>query len=299
MLNLVRKGYRAAFPENFRYWIRNRILRVLSRFWVRFKGRRSTAPLEAHLQSIFHGLLKAGDCYVDVGANVGRLVIPAAKIVGSNGKVFAFEPVKKNLAMMRRNLSRNALTAEIHIEPVAVAEKAGSTTVYLNVRDGWHTIIKGVNSSGGSYLGTTQIPTISLDAYMAEKNIRRIEMLKIDVEGAELQVLQGAETLLRAQAIDTLIVELGNPHEPALVGQGQLVADLFLRNDYVMWVIEPQFLAPWRLEHFYWRQDILAMPRNREDDILQRLHLSGLQISRILTAEIVSTLKSRSRVKVA
>jgi FkbM family methyltransferase len=137
-------------------------------------------------QSIFSELVEEGSIVFDIGAHVGFYTLLSSELVGSNGKVFAFEPVPDNILYLTKHLQLNQI-ANVSIIEAAVSEHNGYT--YFD---------EGRNSLQGyiSRKGKLLVRTVSLDELYMKGNIPIPKFLKIDVEGAELSVLKGARTIL-------------------------------------------------------------------------------------------------------
>jgi len=133
----------------------------------------------------FCDVLAEGDILFDVGASVGYYTLLSAKFVGLRGHVVAFEPDPKNIAYLRRHVKANQLS-NVSIHEMAVADQEGTARFEFGTGTG-----TGRLSSGGSL----SVPVTSLDKFSAEHNLRPTH-IKIDVEGAETQVLKGARELL-------------------------------------------------------------------------------------------------------
>jgi len=140
--------------------------------------------------------LKPGMVFVDVGANVGFFTLAAASIVGPTGRVIAYEPTPTVGKRLEENVKLNRF-ANVTIRPVAVADKPGSLHFYESADD------PEANSVFGSG-AHSEVPAVSLDS----EQLGKVDLLKIDAEGAEPLVLSGAKKLLAARP--TLIIEV-NP----------------------------------------------------------------------------------------
>jgi FkbM family methyltransferase len=142
--------------------------------------------------------LKPGDSVLDIGANIGFHTIQMASRVGPEGRVYAFEPVPANLALLEKSIDENGLRDRIVLERAALGEQAGGAEiVFLSLEEGSF-------NSGGAYLRATGQPVppghhllpvrvIRLDEYPLR---RPVNFLKIDVEGAEPLALRGARGIL-------------------------------------------------------------------------------------------------------
>lgn len=143
--------------------------------------------------SLFHFLEATGISgwiCVDIGANVGAVTLALAKLVGAQGRVYAIEPGPPNLLRLRANCELNPeLTARLEI----VAAGAGAEEGEL-----WWAEESG--NPGNALLGSQgshRIPVITLDEFVLKRGMNRLDFIKIDVEGMELEVLKGAEHTLQ------------------------------------------------------------------------------------------------------
>jgi FkbM family methyltransferase len=168
-------------------------------------GYTRTADLRDHMESLVfvgrHRLPKAamaavrsGDWAVDIGANVGSVAGQLCRAVGDQGLVWAFEPIPRNLDRLHALASVNALS-QLRIFPSALSSATGTATIRL----------AGEGSSGhasftASWIdkGELEVRTERLDDLTAEVDDNRpLRLVKLDVEGFEQQVLEGAEATLR------------------------------------------------------------------------------------------------------
>ena len=162
---------------------------------------------EFHLLSM---VLKPGDLVVEVGANIGSLTVPLAKHVGNSGGVYAFEPQRLVFQTLCANLALNSLV-NVWAYNLACGETAGSVLVPLMNPSVEHNC--GELSVADQKTGdpTARIP---LDSF----GIPKCNLLKVDVEGMELDVLRGARQLI-ARFQPVLYVENDRPqHSGELIG---------------------------------------------------------------------------------
>ena len=139
--------------------------------------------------------IKPGDIVIDVGANIGYYTLIFAQLVGNTGKVIAFEPETKNFEILKKNIAINNLSNVI-LEKKIVSNAKGKTKLFLANSGivGHHTNPTIHNTN---YI---EVDSITLDDYLHENNLsEKINFLKIDVEGAEIKVLDGAKTILKNQ----------------------------------------------------------------------------------------------------
>jgi FkbM family methyltransferase len=146
--------------------------------------------------------LKPGDIFFDIGANIGLMSIVAAKSVGEKGKVYAFEANPETEKILRSNVELN------HIDNIICINKAvGNSNGRINIYDNWE-----VNRGGSTLIKPSnearsfEVELISIDSHDAYAQLP-VRMVKIDVEGFEMDVLKGMEKMLTRQNAPDLIVE--------------------------------------------------------------------------------------------
>jgi FkbM family methyltransferase len=137
--------------------------------------------------------IKPGEVVVDVGAHIGTFALMSARKVGPRGKVIAFEPSPKTEELLRRNLAANHLPW-VSAHAVGLAEK--EDTAQLFVADDLSNNPAADTLSDNSGRKSVSIRLRRLDDVMAEEKISSVDHMKIDVEGAELRVLDGAPVTL-------------------------------------------------------------------------------------------------------
>lgn len=146
--------------------------------------------LEPEQTAAVAATLKKGDVFFDIGANVGYYTLLASRLVGREGKVVAFEPVIRNLAYLYQHMLLNKTSN------VTIVSAACSDSLSLAFFSSGENFATG-HIDGGTQENTLLVPTLSVDA-VAQKTGVSPNVMKIDVEGAELAVLKGAKTTLLA-----------------------------------------------------------------------------------------------------
>lgn len=157
----------------------------------------SRTPYEEGNWKFVSRLLKPGMTFFDVGANQGFYTILASKRVGPQGRVFAFEPATTELRKLRTNLLLNRCH-NVVVEPQAVANHQGVTDFYLCVD--YQSSFSSLRQPAEDVTSRTRlmrVPITTLDLYVESNNISSLDFIKIDVEGAELDVLKGAVTVVK------------------------------------------------------------------------------------------------------
>lgn len=152
---------------------------------------------EPDVQDFIAQNLSAGDVFYDVGAHVGFFTLLGARLVGSTGRVYSFEPSPENLIILRHNIKLNHLQ-QVDIVEAAVTDRTGRADLILGM------------SSDNSRLGdaraitgsSIRVRTISLDDAVQRHGFSPPSLVKIDAEGAEADVLRGmAQTVERHRPI--------------------------------------------------------------------------------------------------
>ena len=167
-------------------------------------------------------LISRGMCVVDVGANAGVFTLLAASLVGPGGAVHAFEPSPRDRERLVANLAINGLT-HAHVHPQALGRVTGKAM--LAVAGAEH---PGHNTIGGFAYGadapaySLEVDVTRLDEFAETEKLTRLDLLKIDVEGSETAVLQGARESLR-RFRPAILVEA---YDPALRQLGTSAAEL-------------------------------------------------------------------------
>jgi FkbM family methyltransferase len=150
----------------------------------------------------------------DVGSNIGVFAAVLAKSVAPGGRVHAFEPFAGSRSRLLRTLELNGFNGVV-VNDVAVADVVGTATLtdYGPGFESWATLApRTVELESGQLRasGQTEVATTTLDHYCGEAGIERVDVLKVDVEGAEMRVLEGAAGLLGDGAIDLVLIEVAD-----------------------------------------------------------------------------------------
>ena len=139
--------------------------------------------------------LKDGDIVFDLGVYAGLTSIVFSRTVGSRGRVFGFEADKTNFGMATTNLElarRFGLPANVLVVPKAVWSHEGGLEFSAEAAMG-SSAVSFVGTGRGS---TVKVPTTTLEAFCSEQGVHRIDFIKIDIEGAEVHVLESSQQLL-------------------------------------------------------------------------------------------------------
>ena len=137
--------------------------------------------------SVLQDFLKTGDTFVDVGANIGWLSLVGANQVGEKGNVLAFEPVPSTFDILKSNKEINNFT-QITLNQFALGNKEENVTIYPEKENRGGASILNHQKNEGVKIDVKRLDNLQIDS--------KIDVIKIDVEGFELDVLKGtAETI--------------------------------------------------------------------------------------------------------
>lgn len=153
------------------------------------------------VEELIESKLAAGGVFLDIGANFGLFSVMAAKKAGV--KVFAFEPSMKELRRIAKNIELNELK-NIWVVPYGLSDRNSTEKLFIAPYRN-----SGMNSSVRDFgEGVVEMPTIRMDGILNQDLIEEIRLVKVDVEGAELQVLQGFGDSLGKMTNISICVEI-------------------------------------------------------------------------------------------
>jgi FkbM family methyltransferase len=170
-------------------------MRLPSRFVDRFVFDRYEPVTDAHLADA----LRPGMVVLDIGAHVGYYTLVAAQAVGPSGKVHAFEPCAETLALLRTNVRANGF-ANVEVHPFAAGSGDSERTFHVTGSSDSHGLFPHPLTET---VRTTEVRTVRV----AQVVPGPVDLVKIDVEGAEFEALEGMGDLLSGEAPMVLIVE--------------------------------------------------------------------------------------------
>ena len=164
------------------------------------------ASYEQFERSVFDACIRTGDVVVDVGAHIGLYTLTAARATGPTGRVIAFEPSSANIALLRENVAMNGYT---NVEPVAsaVSDRVGRASLALSQQNtGDNSLVAQVGH------GTAEtVDTVTLDVALAERGLV-VDVLKMDVQGGEPLVLDGAGATVGSRTDLIVFTEISPAH---------------------------------------------------------------------------------------
>jgi FkbM family methyltransferase len=199
--------------------------------------------------------------FVDAGANEGLYSMFASRCVGPSGRVYSFEPSQREFQRLSCNIQLNGLE-NVHAVQAALAEVPGE--LELSIADSSHA---GQNTLGKftyqvQLLRTERVSARTLDAFAAESGLTRLDVLKLDVEGAERRILEGSRTVLR----ELRPMILFEASDAALKAQGSSVPDVldFLRSqNYRFYAVDRHTGSPVPADSAPTSDNMIAVPVER------------------------------------
>lgn len=232
--SLVESGARTA--KNVLRPARNRAVHLLygrsTRYTLRLQGRRTLFSTEepaahrwfypryafnrVHEKSVTLRLvedLKTARSFADVGANLGYYSCLAAHFMGAGGQAHAFEMDRDNFRLLEGNVALNPSDVRVELTNAAVSDAPGTVT-YRRPPDFNHPALSLYNPWPMEGEVDVVVPALTLDAYFEGRSLP--DLMKVDVEGAELHVLRGASTVL--PSVKRLYLEV-HPQNLSLAGQ--------------------------------------------------------------------------------
>ena len=159
---------------------------------------------------VLTGLLRTGDTFIDAGANIGQFSAKAASIVGASGKVFSFEPDPDNRALLKKTLSTNNWSDRMQISSHALWKDSEHTLKFYPSQNADNTgtaslVQHGLYQDPEQFI---EVTTLTLDDFFTQQRLDGCRLIKIDVERAEHELLQGFEAGLASHCVDFILIEM-------------------------------------------------------------------------------------------
>ncbi|MGQ0541437.1 MAG: FkbM family methyltransferase [Blastocatellia bacterium] len=161
---------------------------------------------ERAISEITSKMIGESDVCLDVGANFGWYTTLMAMRSGKDGAVHSFEPVPKSFAELKRNRDLLPFSQKVHINNVALGDRAD--TVHINLFDGLSSGHASLATRGESGISSFECRMIALDSYLEERNVGDVAIVKVDIEGAEMMFLRGANRLFEQEFPPVFLMEM-------------------------------------------------------------------------------------------
>lgn len=168
-----------------------------------------TGELEPGVRQLIERLLEPDDAFIDIGANIGMHTIAAARAMGGRGRIFAFEAFEPTARLLERTVWLNGFAGMVEVHASAVCDEAGQRTLFLGQTSGHHSLYP-LSAQGADERSCASVRCVRLDEAL-DASIP-VELLKMDVEGAELEVLASSDRLIAANPGIGIIAEFASVH---------------------------------------------------------------------------------------
>jgi FkbM family methyltransferase len=197
------------------------------------------------------GLLEPGMTAFDVGANIGAFTATFARAIGPSGRVHAFEPLEEARRRLLRTLELNSLE-NVEVNAAALSDEVGQSKLfsYGPGFESWSTLApRTIELADRSLEAATSevVETTTLDEYCETAGIAAIDLLKIDVEGAEQRVLSGASRLLEQGGVQVVMVEVSDNTLEAFGDRAYELLDFLEAHALRPHLVEGDRLRPLRI----------------------------------------------------
>lgn len=212
--------------------------------------------------------LRPGDCFVDVGANVGLYSLLARSIVGEAGQVHAFEPAPETANRLQEIIELNKLD-NMTLHRLALSERSESVTFNLTSED----CTAHISPNFKSDFYAVNVDAVRLDEYMPDENIT---MMKLDVEGHEPFAIRGATNLLTAGNPAVMQVEMAGYSKEFGVTTTQAISELE-EIGYQTMYYEPdsRTLIPTKKPYEIPIDNVLAVFLDKKNEVIDRIQNSA------------------------
>lgn len=161
---------------------------------------------EPAITKIAEKMIAEGDTCIDIGANFGWYTTLMSLRAGRKGSVHAFEPVPKTFAQLERNSAIAQHPERISINNFALGDR--EDTVEINLFEDQPSGLASLSAKGQTRVSAFECRMTTLDLYLEEKEVENVNFVKADIEGSELMMLNGAETLLAQEVPPIVLMEM-------------------------------------------------------------------------------------------
>ena len=206
---------------------------------------------ELPVQMALTRFLRPGDTFYDVGGNIGFFSLIAARLVGPTGKVVAVEPVPRNAEIIRRNAARNGF-ANVTVLEKALGAAPGTAALQVTRHPGGATL--STTEIPPDAIGTLSVTVATLDDLILRGNLGAPRLVKIDVEGTEIEVMKGMTRTL-AEVRPAVLFEVDGPDAQSVDAKFSAIQAFLESRGYRLHPLEKSY------EHMAWEvRHTVALP---------------------------------------
>jgi len=160
---------------------------------------------EPSVHRLIERIVRPGMVCIDGGANIGSLTLHLASLVGQSGQVFAFEPMPHLASRLRKNIARSSAASSISVQQCALSRAVGACT--LNAAPDTHPnqgMASLRNRNNAHLVSKIDVETTTLDKFVDSRALERLDLIKLDVQGAEPWVIEGGIRTLKRFSPDVI-----------------------------------------------------------------------------------------------
>jgi FkbM family methyltransferase len=214
--------------------------------------------------ALVQSLLGPGMNFIDIGAHIGQYALVGSEQVGPEGRVHAFEPDPETFSWFASNVERNHLR-NVVMNQMALSSEPGVLDFYISkVNDiGSNSLREPRRFSGQVH----KVECVLLDDYVRDQGIDQVHLIKMDVEGAEHSVFEGAHELLSSPNRPILMVEFEETRQKVFGYSCEKLAADLEGHGYTLFMIEDGRLIPHRLNPDLYSYNVMAVPSDRVDEV--------------------------------
>jgi FkbM family methyltransferase len=203
---------------------------------------------EIPVQKALARYLKTGDVFYDIGANIGFFTVIGARLVGPTGHIYAFEPVPEIAAGIRRNANINNL-GNVTVFEKAVSNTSGKSELLLTSHPGGAKLSTAGTPLNSAPIGVITVDIVSIDDLVSANSLIPPAVVKVDVEGSELDVFRGMSQTLQ-QFKPVVIYEIDHKNKEGLIRKDQELNDFLCALDYEITPLENAYPSlKWHVKH--------------------------------------------------
>jgi FkbM family methyltransferase len=218
---------------------------------------------EGETVEVLKALLAPGMVFFDAGAHVGQFTLVGSQLVADAGAVHSFEPDPETFRWLSLNVRHNKLS-NVHLNQLALSNRTETRQFFLGSPEGMssNSLAMHKEYSGRKY----DVHCTTVDEYMKNKQIIGVDVIKIDVEGAELPMLRGASSLLEREDRPFIIIEFEEGRQNAFGSSCAQLAEFLKQTGYLLFRVGNPPLeeyAPRANDPYSF--NLLAVPAKRKD----------------------------------
>ena len=183
--------------------------------------------------------LKPGMVFIDAGTNLGQYTVLAAQQVGATGHVHSFEPNPRMFGELQFNVGLNNFQERCILNELALSDSCGMAKLsrYEQGKEVYGSL--GTHKrEGGEIVGYDEVEMTTLDAYIEERSLSHVDLIKMDIEGAELPALKGTRKLLSRPSPPTIAIEVADENTKGFGYKATDIWDYLESFRYEMFLID-------------------------------------------------------------